>query len=63
MKLVSSFQFGYHALLPVLVAVVGAVSGNGAQLFAITAQSLWRELILWEKQTNNYIDNYDKPDL
>lgn len=38
--------------LPVLVTVVGAIPGDGTQLFAIATQCLGWELILWKYQRN-----------
>lgn len=39
--------------LPVLVAVVGAIPGDGAKLFAVAAQRLGWELILWKINKEN----------
>lgn len=44
--------------LPVLVAIICASSGYGAELLAIATESLWRELILqryrWQNVSRNY---------
>lgn len=39
-----------NVILPVLVAVVGAIPGDGTQLFAIATQRLGWELILWKQR-------------
>lgn len=48
--LVLNHQYSQHAVLPVLVAVVGTIPGDSAQLFAIATQCLGWELILWGKK-------------
>lgn len=44
--------------LPVLVAIICASSGYGAELLAIATESLWRELILQRYRWQNVSKNY-----
>lgn len=43
--------------LPVLVAVICASSGYGAELFAIATEGLWRKLILQRYRWQNVSKN------